>query len=94
MINDPLEGCLLSWSRCGIKRQVHTWIYNRPGRKQSLHHSMPIDITTGSLGSKKIWVRSYILQDLCSLPSSVVHLILIDTVRDLLNRARKNTINL
>jgi hypothetical protein len=55
---------------------------------------MPIEITADSLGSKKIWVRSYILQDLCSLPSSVVHLVLIDTVRDLLNRAKNNTDNL
>jgi hypothetical protein len=49
---------------------------------------MPIEIAADSLGSRKIWVRSYFLQDLCSLPSSVVHLVRIDTiiVRDLLNQ--------
>lgn len=48
--------------------------------------SMPTEIAADSLGSGKSWIRSYILQDLGSLPSSVVHLVPIDTVivRDLL----------
>ena len=58
--------------------------------------SMPTGSAADSLGSGKSWVRSYILQDLCSLPSSVVHLIPIDAVivRDLLNRTRNSTVNL
>jgi hypothetical protein len=57
---------------------------------------MPIEIAADSLGSRKIWVRRYILQDLCSLPSSVVHLVRIDTiiVRDLLNQTRNSIVNL
>jgi len=52
--------------------------------------SMPTESTADGLGSGKSWVRSYILQDLCSLPSSVVHLVPIDAVivRDLLNQTR------
>jgi len=48
--------------------------------------SVPTESAADGLGSGKSWVRSYILQDLCSLPSSVVHLIPIDAVivRDLL----------
>jgi len=52
--------------------------------------SVPTESAADGLGSGKSWVRSYILQDLCSLPSSVVHLTPIDTVivRDLLNQTR------
>jgi len=58
--------------------------------------SMPTDSAADSLGSGKSWVRSYILQDLRSLPSRVVHLVPIDAVivRDLLNRTRNSTVNL
>jgi hypothetical protein len=57
---------------------------------------MPTDIAADSLGSGKSWVRSYILQDLRSLPSHVVHLIPIDAVivRDLLKRTNNSTVNL
>lgn len=50
--------------------------------------SVPTESAADGLGSGKSWVRSYILQDLCSLSSSVVHLIPIDTVivRYLLNQ--------
>jgi len=52
--------------------------------------SMPTESTADGLGSGKNWVRSYILQDLCSLPSSVMHLVPIDAVivRDILNQTR------
>jgi hypothetical protein len=51
---------------------------------------MPTESTSDGLGSRKSWVRSYILQDLCSFSSSVVHLVPIHTVivRDLLNKTR------
>lgn len=57
---------------------------------------MPTEIAADSLGSGKSWIRSYILQDLGSLPSSVVHLVPIDTVivRDLLNQTRNSIVNL
>jgi hypothetical protein len=68
-------------------------------RKKNLEEnslSMPTDIAADSLGSGKSWVRSYILQDLRSLPSHVVHLIPIDAVivRDLLKRTNNSTVNL
>lgn len=57
---------------------------------------MRTEIAADNLGSGKSWIRSYILQDLGSLPSSVVHLVPIDTVivRDLLNQTRNSTVNL
>ena len=62
-------------------------------RKKDLEEnslSVPTESAADSLGSGKSWVRSYILQDLCSLPSSVMHLVPIDAVivRDLLNQTR------
>ena len=62
-------------------------------RKKDLEEnslSVPTLNAADGLGSGKSWVRSYILQDLCSLPSSVVHLVPIDAVivRDLLNQTR------
>ena len=62
-------------------------------RKKDLEEnslSVPTESAADSLGSGKSWVRSYILQDLCSLPSSVVHLVPIDAVivRDILNQTR------
>ena len=62
-------------------------------RKKDLEEnslSVATESAADSLGSGKSWVRSYILQDLCSLPSSVMHLVPIDAVivRDLLNQTR------
>ena len=62
-------------------------------RKKDLEEnslSVPTESTADGLGSGKSWVRSYILQDLCSLPSSVVRLVPIDAVfvRDHLNQTR------
>ena len=62
-------------------------------RKKDLEEnslSVPTESAADSLGSGKSWVRSYILQDLCSLPSSVMHLVPIDAVivRDILNQTR------
>jgi hypothetical protein len=88
--------CLTSHSDCITISHENATRQNRKKNLEENSLSMPTDSAADSLGSGKCWVRSYILQDLRSLTSSVVHLVPIDTVivRDLLNRTRNSTVNL